>query len=80
MLISILISVAEPKLSIFGSASDPYSSNSDPDPAKNLDPDPEDPRIRIRNTDFWLRLHFSPYFGSSSGSSSTSSSMLPLKK
>ena len=32
------------------SVSDPYSLNPDPDPAKNLYPDPEDPCIRIRNT------------------------------
>ena len=30
-----------------GSVSDPYSLNPDPDPAKNLNPDPERPWIRI---------------------------------
>ena len=30
------------------SVSDPYSWNPDPDPAKNLNPDPEDPWIRIQ--------------------------------
>ena len=30
------------------SVSDPYSLNPDPDPAKNLNPDPEGPPIRIR--------------------------------
>ena len=32
---------------IVASVSDPYSSNPDPDPAKNLNPDPERPWIRI---------------------------------
>ena len=33
------------------SVSDPYSLNPDPDPAKNLHPDPEDPWIRIRSAE-----------------------------
>ena len=33
---------------VASSVSDPYSLNPDPDPAKNLDPDPEDPWIRIQ--------------------------------
>ena len=35
----------------FNSVSNPYSSNSDPDPAENLnpEPDPEDPWIRIQD-------------------------------
>ena len=43
-----LLTNAECFWKIVASVSDPYSSNPDPDPAKNLNPDPERPWIRIR--------------------------------